>query len=124
MKDKKIINREERQCIRLKDLIYEISDKSGMSKNDVITLTSLLISSIKEHLAEGDNINLGELGVLTHHTTNENRAYEIRYTPSLTLLNNLNEKRNKKTPLQYHQLSHKDLSRKPTNLLTNKTTTK
>ena len=102
MKDKNIIIRKERQCIKLQELIYELSDQSGINRNEAISLTSMLLSNIKEHLVKGHNINLGELGVMTHHKANENRAYEIRYTPSLILLNDLKESKIKKTTPENH----------------------
>lgn len=82
---------EQRRCVKLQELIYELSDKAGINHVDAITFTSLLFSSVQEHLLQGHNLNLGELGVLTHHPGNKDRAYEIRYTPSLMLLGDLKE---------------------------------
>lgn len=83
---------EQRRCVKLQELIYELSEAAGVDRNDAISFTSILLSNMKEHLLKGHNLNLGELGVLTHHVLSADKGSEIRYTPSLPLLKEINER--------------------------------
>lgn len=84
-----------KRCVHLNEIIDELECAAGIKREDAISNTKILLAIIKSHLIEGHNINLGELGLLTHHHQQLSDISEIRYTPSLVFLGELrNQKMN------------------------------
>ena len=81
-----------KRCIHLNEIIEKLESEAGIQREDAINNTKILFSIIKDNLIEGNNINLGELGLLTHHRQKYSDFPEIRYTPSLPFLCELREK--------------------------------
>lgn len=81
-----------KRCVHLHELIDELENTSGIKRDEAIRNAQTLLSIIKENLADGHNINLGELGILTHHQRKDSKIPEIRYTPSLPFLSELKDK--------------------------------
>lgn len=61
---KKLEEREVR-TIQSSTLINEIAENTHLSSTDALSAFAMMINSIKTHLLQGDNVNLGDLGILS-----------------------------------------------------------
>lgn len=83
---------EQKRCVHIKEIVDELECISGIKREDAIANTQFLLAIIKDNLIAGNNIDLGELGILTHHQQKCCGLPEIRYTPSLLFLSELKKK--------------------------------
>lgn len=75
-------------------LINEIAENTHLSNTDALSAFAMVINSIKTHLLQGDNVNLGDLGILSTcaaiNDTNDNsentedniKEVEVSFTAS------------------------------------------
>lgn len=64
---KDLVTKEPR-TIQSSELINQIAENTHLSHTDALSAFAMVINSIKSHLIQGDNVNLGDLGILSSCT--------------------------------------------------------
>lgn len=62
------------RTVQSSELIREIAEFTHLNNTDALSAFSMMVNSIKNHLLKGNQVNLGDLGILSPCSTPKNKA--------------------------------------------------